>query len=185
MNQSIRLEPDTVFAKTPTGREEIQIRELKLPPLVRRLLVLVHGKRSLQELSGFVPGHDASAWLHRLSSLGCIEAVASGSGAAMAEPAPPHRVAAEPPAESPATNGLPPPASRSARETDMARYFMINTINRMLEQNSRLSLVEHIFNSPDAVTLRQHYADWETAIGSSWMGARRLPELRKKLFEEL
>ena len=67
----------------------------------------------------------------------------------------------------------------------MARHFMINTINRMLEQNSRLTLVERIFNSPDAATLRQHYADWEAAIGSSWMGARRLPELRKKLFAVL
>jgi hypothetical protein len=62
---------------------------------------------------------------------------------------------------------------------------MINTINRLLEQNSRLTLTKAIFDCRDAAELRTHYEAWEAAIGSSWMGRKRRAELRAKLFEVL
>ena len=45
-----------VFGKTALGQQEIQSRSLNLSPLVRRVLVLVDGKRSGAELSVFLVG---------------------------------------------------------------------------------------------------------------------------------
>lgn len=41
-----------VFAKTPKGYEEVASRSGRLTPRVRRLLIFVDGKRSLDELRG-------------------------------------------------------------------------------------------------------------------------------------
>jgi hypothetical protein len=172
-------EPSAVFAKTEAGLDEIQSRQLGLPPLVRRLLVLVDGRRTVAELAAFAGGKDAGELLQELLRHRCIAQVRAAPAPAPRPPAP------AAPASSDPLAALPPPEQRSPQQLDMARNFMINTINRMLEQNSRLTLVEAIFASPDAATLRTHHAAWEAAIGSSWMGARRLPELRKKLFEVL
>ncbi len=178
----------TVFAKTPLGQQEIQQRSLGLPPLVRRLLVLVDGRRSGAELSVFVPGHDVVPMFKDLLERRCIEPVARV--VAMLPPASAPAPAITDPTDAASATaslleGLPPPESRSAKQVEMARNFMINTINTMLEQNSRLSLVGRIFESRDAAELRTHFAAWEAAIGSSWMGKKRMPELRTKLFAVL
>lgn len=186
MDTAVARNPAAVFAKTPTGQEEIQRRALGLPPLARRLLVLVDGRRTVAELAAFVPDQDAAAWLDVLLEKACIEAIAAPKAAAAPPQAQPSRPAPPPPAaaDDPLA-GLPPPEYRSAQQVEMARNFMINTINTLLEQNSRLTLVEQIFASTGAAELRLHYAAWEAAISGSWMGARRLPELRKKLFAVL
>lgn len=167
---------NAVFAKTPLGAEEIQQRTLRLSLLLRRVLLLVDGKRSVAELAPLTGGAELTALLAELLDRHCIEPVAR---AAPAAPAPAAAAAADPLA------ALPPPLTRTAEQVDMARHFMINTINRLLEQNSRLTLVEKIFNAIDAAELRRCYADWEDAIGSSWQGRRRLDELRAKLFAVL
>jgi hypothetical protein len=168
---------DALFAKTPLGAEEIQQRTLRLSLLLRRVLLLVDGKRSVADLAPLTGGADVTALLAELLDRHCIEAVARtvpGAPAGTAAPAATDPLAA-----------LPPPVTRTAEQVDMARHFMINTINRLLEQNSRLTLVEKIFNAIDAAELRSCYADWEAAIGSSWQGRRRLDELRAKLFAVL
>ena len=178
----------TVFAKTPLGQQEIQQRSLGLPPLVRRLLVLVDGRRTGAELSVFVSGHDMVPMFKDLLERGCIEPVARVAVAPPAPPAPTRAVTAPTGAvlaNDTSLEGLPPPESRSVKQVEMARNFMINTINTMLEQNSRLSLVGRIFESRDAAELRTHFAAWEAAVGSSWAGKKRMPELRTKLFAVL
>jgi len=185
MPESAAPAPDAVYAKTALGQQEIQQRSLRLPLLTRRVLLLVDGRRPVHELSVLAGNADTSALIAELEGLGCIE-LTSASAAPAATPA---AAASSAPTASPeaaaALAGLPPPPSRSAEQVDMARNFMINTINRMLEQNSRLTLVEKIFHSVDAAELREHYAAWEEAIGSSWMGRKRLDELKRKLFEVL
>lgn len=179
----------TVFAKTTLGLEEIQQRTLRLPLLTRRVLLLVDGRRTVAELATLAGNADVAGLLADLQQRGCIERVAAAP-APRAAPARAPAPAPEPPAAPAAVPGLepaglPPASSRNTKQVEMARHFMINTINRMLEQNSRLTLVEKIFSAPDAVALREQYSAWEDAISSSWMGKRRLPELRKKLFEVL
>ncbi|MCP5287123.1 MAG: hypothetical protein H6933_19720 [Burkholderiaceae bacterium] len=189
MPESAAPAPDAVYAKTALGQQEIQQRSLRLPLLTRRVLLLVDGRRPVHELAVLAGNADTSALLAELEGLGCIELMSAAAAPAASSAASAATAASSAPTASPETAaalaGLPPPPSRSAEQVDMARNFMINTINRMLEQNSRLTLVEKIFHSVDAAELREHYAAWEEAIGSSWMGRKRLDELKRKLFEVL
>jgi hypothetical protein len=102
-----------------------------------------------------------------------------------ATPVPPATTIA-PPAQAPAQTlqGLPAPQNRSAEQIEMARHFMINTLNTMFG-GSRLTLVKRIFSAPGAAELREIYPDWERAMAESRIGARRLPEWREKLFAVL
>jgi hypothetical protein len=168
----------TTFAKTATGVQEIQSRALGLPPLTRRLLVLVDGKRSGKELAAFVAGHDLADLLGQLLAQGCIEALAPARPAA---PAP--KVLAPEGAEM--LSGLPQAAMRSAKETEMARNFMTNTVNTMFGQNMRLTLIESIHAARTAEDLRRVYPAWAETMASIGVGAKRLPELRQKLFQVL
>jgi hypothetical protein len=168
----------SIFAKTAAGAQEIQSRALGLPPLTRRLLVLVDGRRSGKELAAFVVGHDAAELLGQLLAHGCIEALAVARPVA---PAP--KVLAPEGAEM--LSGLPQAAMRSARETAMARNFMTNTVNTMFGQNMRLTLIESIHGARTAEDLRRVYPAWAETMASIGVGAKRLPELRHKLFQVL
>lgn len=168
----------TTFAKTAAGVQEIQSRALGLPPLTRRVLVLVDGKRSGKDLAVFVVGHDVADILGQLLAHGCIDAPLAASPA----PAAPRPLAPE---GAEALSGLPQAATRSARETEMARNFMTNTVNTMFGQNMRLTLIESIFSARSAEDLRRIYPAWAESMASIGVGARRLPELRQKLFQVL
>lgn len=176
---------NTTFSKTAAGLHEIQTRALGLPPMARRLLVLVDGKRSGQELGAFVAGHDVAELLDQLLAQGCIDARASEPSAISATSAPAKPAAPTPPDDAAQLAGLPLAASRSAKDVEMARNFMTNTINTMFGQNMRLTLIESIFKCRSAEELRQVYPLWAGTMASIGIGAKRLPELRQKLFQVL
>ncbi len=173
------------FSKTAAGLHEIQTRALGLPLMVRRLLVLVDGKRSGNELAAFAAGCDVADLLDQLLEHGCIEARAGEPSApsAPAKPATPSAFSA--PSNAAQLAGLPAAASRSSKDIEMARNFMTNTINTMFGQNMRLTLIESIFKCRSAEELRQVYPAWDSAMASIGIGAKRLPELRQKLFQVL
>lgn len=75
--------------------------------------------------------------------------------------------------------------SRSAKELEMARNFMTNSVNNMFGQHTRLTLIEAIFKCTTSAELRAVYPDWVETMSASAIGARRLPELRQKLFSVL
>lgn len=166
------------FFKTPAGLEEIQNRALGLPALIRRVLVLVDGKRSGKELAAFVGGEEKiEEVLSQLMEYGCIDAQADAKPApakAAAEPAP-TAYAAE-------LASLPHAALRSAKDTDMARNFMVNTTNGIFGQNMRLSLIKSILACKSSEELRQVYPAWADTMASNSASAKRLPELRARLF---
>lgn len=176
-----------IFAKTAIGQQEIQTRTLRLPPLVRRLLILVDGKRSGQDLAAFVDGHAAADLLGELLNQKCVEVVNSTAAAAVTVPA----VTAPAPAIPEETNSddvpdaalaqLPPPESRSAKEVEMARNFMTNTVNMEFGQHMRLSLIEAISNCTTAEQLRQVYPLWYSTMASSRGAAKEMPALKDKL----
>lgn len=172
-----------IYAKTAQGQQEIQSRALGLTPLARRVLVLVDGKRSGQDLSTFVPGNEIDAQLTELLDRECIEAVGvaqqAPAPAAAATPAKPHA-----PDESDLA-GLPPAESRSAKELDMARNFMTNTVNNIFGHHNRISLLEAIHGCRSSSELRHVYVAWAQALETNNIGKKRLPELREKLFAVL
>jgi hypothetical protein len=176
---------NAVFSKTPVGQQEIQSRGLGLSPLVRRILVLVDGKRSGQELGGFVSGGESiQQILQTLLEQGCVQAQAGSKvntvSAAAASPTP----------SAPAVPvfpllGLPPAEVRTAKDNEMARNFMINSINSIIGQQMRISLIHDIFHSATTEQLRTVYHAWSASMADHSVGAKRLPELREKLFKVL
>lgn len=183
-----------VYAKTAVGQQEIQTRSLGLSPLVRRILVLVDGKRSGSELAPFLSGNgDIEEILGQLLTLDCVEAqartkpMASQAAAAPAPAATATSTATNEGVESSSSEipGLPSAGSRSAKDNEMARNFMINSVNSIIGQNTRISLVEDIFHAGTTEQLRLVYHAWASSMSNHGMGAKRLPELREKLFKVL
>lgn len=170
-----------VFAKTALGQQEIQSRALGLGPLPRRLLVLVDGKRSGQELAVFAAGQDIEALLTQLMENGCIEAQAPIEAMAAPEAA----AAATLPAPGAGVAKLPPAESRSPKDIEMARNFMTNTTNTVFAQNTRLTLLEALLACKTSQDLRRVYPSWAETMSSSLIGSKRLPEFREKLFKVL
>lgn len=167
------------FFKTPAGLQEIQDRSLGLPALIRRVLVLVDGKRSGKELAAFVGGEEKiEEVLSQLMEYGCIDAQA---GAKLA-PAKGTAVEPGPLAYAAELAGLPHAALRTAKDIDMARNFMVNTTNSIFGQNMRLSLIKSILACQSAEQLRQVYPAWAENMASNSASAKRLPELRARLF---
>lgn len=184
-----------IFSKTPAGQQEIQSRALGLAPLVRRILVLVDGKRSGRDLSAFVSGSDdIEQILGALLSQGCVAAevpskaaVPAAKAAAPAAPAAP-AVSAASETAAPAADallGLPAAETRTAKDNDMARNFMINSINSIIGQQMRVSLIHDIFHAGSTEALRTVYHAWAASMAGHGMGSKRLPELREKLFKVL
>ena len=185
-DQPLNLSTAT-FTKTALGQQEIQSRSLGLSALVRRTLILIDGKRSGNELSAFVQGQDVEAILHELMDKGCIEGTAVATPPSLAEMAAATEAASAKAkkAESVSTAGLPPAESRSAKDLDMARNFMTNSVNNMFGQHTRLTLIEAIFKCKTSAALREVYPDWVETMSGSAIGLRRLPELRQTLFAVL
>lgn len=166
------------FAKTEVGQQEIQKRSLGLAPLVRRLLVLVDGQRTGKDLAVFVAGNEVEPILQELVDKGCVEAKSA--------PVPVERPRAAPEAvAAPGLAVLPDAATRTPAENDMARNFMVNTVNTIFGQHSRLTLIETISRSKTTDELRMAYLSWLQAMEGDRTGAKRLPDLREKLFKVL
>lgn len=187
--------PDTqettaaVYAKTALGQQEIQTRSMGLSPLMRRLLVLVDGKRNASEMTAFLPeGQDVATMLEALLEQGCIEARgktgADGRGTQAVTVGDADEVMFSPPVDA-NIPGLPMAAARSAKENEMARNFMINSVNSIIGQNLRVTLIQDIFEAETTEKLRIIFHAWEASMSDHGMGKKRLPELREKLFKVL
>lgn len=174
----------SVFTKTAVGQQEIASRALGLSPLARRLLVLIDGRKSGNDLTPFVGDHDVDVYLNELLDHACVEITARVAPAIA--PAPTPTDTAVPAQHAPAATDwlavLPPAQTRSAKDLEMARNFMANTVNSIFGHNNRISLVESIFNSKKSAELRGVYPAWANALDTNSTGHKRLPELREKLF---
>jgi len=177
-----------IFAKTETGQREVKTRELGLPPLARRLLILIDGKRTGKELAPMLMGQSLDQLLAELIDKECISLVglaesAAAATAAVARPSAPNNPL-DAGAQAALAN-LPPADSRSDKNREMARNFMTNTLNAEFGMNMRLSLIEAIANCSTSEALRQIYPTWYNAMNSSRNGAKELPKLVEKLFHVL
>jgi hypothetical protein len=176
--------PSAVFAKTEMGQQEIQTRSLGLSPLVRRILVLADGKKNGGELAAFLPSADGiQAVLKQLLSLGCLRAEDGGQAASQRATAASVDAASE--AFFDSIPGLPPPEMRSAKDNEMARNFMVNSINSIIGQQMRISLITDIAGAKGTEGLRSVYIAWQASMADHSVGKKRLPELTEKLFKVL
>ncbi|WP_310491892.1 hypothetical protein [Dechloromonas sp.] len=162
-----------VFAKTPKGHDEITSKTGGLSPRVRRVLIFVDGKRTVDDLRGMLQSDDLQHTLGALEEEGYIE-LASVSNAAGKPVAP-----QVPLASITAFGEL--PASHDPVRLQKARNFMSNTLNAFVGALGNSSLLDRIEQASGHVELRAMYDEWYHAIVMSREGKREAESLRAKL----
>lgn len=100
------MNPGTTFAKTEKGRAEVAHRSHTLTAVQRRLLILVDGKKTVNDLGAFVRAGELTGALYHLQDLGLI--AAGGADEPLPAPVAPGFAASQPAAL--------PRAATSARE---------------------------------------------------------------------
>lgn len=124
-----------VFAKTPKGHQEITSKAGGLTPRVRRVLIFVDGKRTVDELRGMVQADDLQITLGLLEEQGFIEMASIKDPSGAMTPAP-----AEPQPSIGSFRPIPDPPSR--KEMDMARNFIQNSLKTFCGPFAHLEIVE-------------------------------------------
>lgn len=166
-----------VFAKTAKGQDEIASRSGELSPRVRRVLILVDGRRTVSELRDLVSANDLTHTLGTLEELGLIEvkALRAVDGAE-----------AEPSGPMPSITAFRQlPASPNPKELEMARNFMLNTLKTFSSIHAPVSLMTSINGARTHEDLRAHYPAWFRMIMESRSGQRRAEDLRTDLLKVL
>lgn len=158
------------FAKTAKGHDEISTKAGGLTPRQRRVLIMIDGKRTIDELRGMLQADDLQHTLGMLEEDGYIE-IAGDAGRAGAPSAPLPSITAF--GELPAT---PDPV-----RMQQARNFMMNTLNAFVGALGTSSLLDRIENASGHGELRQLYDEWYHAIVMSREGKREAESLRAKL----
>jgi hypothetical protein len=159
-----------VFVKTLKGQDEISSKAGGLTPRVRRVLIFIDGKRSVEELRSMLQSDDLQHTLGMLEEDGYI-ALSTNSGVEIAQPLPSITAFGELPA-------IPDPV-----RLQQARNFMTNTINAFVGALGTSSLLERIENAQGHAGLRAIYDEWYHTIVMSREGKREAESLRTKLLQ--
>lgn len=162
-----------VFAKTPKGHDEITTKAGGLSPRVRRVLIFIDGKRTVDDLRGMLQSDDLQHTLGMLEEEGYIElgGVTTATGKTVAPQAPLASITA--------FEEL-PDGSDPVR-LQKARNFMTNTLNAFVGALGNSSLLDRIERASSHADLRALYDEWYHAIVMSREGKREAEGLRSKL----
>lgn len=166
-----------VFVKTAKGQDEITQRSGDLTPRARRVLILVDGRRTVDELRDLVSADDLTHTLGALEELGLIEVKAQ----VRADGKPASADAALPPVTT--FRALAP--NPDPKELEMARHFMINTLKTFCGLYGPVTLMSTIHSAKSHQELRDVYGNWYHTIVDTRMGRRRAEDLRKDLLKVL
>lgn len=173
-----------VFAKTQKGKDEVETKSGGLSLLVRRVLIFIDGKRTVNDLKALPKLDDLPGILQKLESEGYITqtnaAPAMPTASTPAKAAPPAPSAAPPVSASPFR---PLPAAVDPVKLQMARNFMANTLNTFVGTFGASGLINRLDRCQDHAELRALFDDWYQAIASSRQGKREADNLRQKLLE--
>lgn len=164
-----------IFSKTRKGHDEIENRSGALSPRVRRVLIFVDGKRSVEDLRGMLQSDDLQHTLGMLEEDGYIEMIGVVEGARMVA-APAAALTGDA-----AFRALPMVAD--PMRLQMARNFMTNTLNAFVGSLGASSLLDRIEQADSHEALRAAYDEWYHAIVMSRNGKREAETLRAKLLE--
>lgn len=162
----------TIFSKTRKGYEEIETRAGGLGPRIRRVLIFVDGKRSVEDLRGMLQYDDLQHTLGMLEEDGFIELNAQASTPDAASLAMASLTAFR----------LHPPGDDPVR-LQKARNFMLNTLNAFVGALGTSSLQDRVEAARSPAELRALFDEWYHAIVSSRDGRREAEQLRSKLLE--
>jgi hypothetical protein len=157
-----------VFVKTPKGQHEVASKSGGLTPRVRRVLIMVDGKRTVDDLRALLLADDLQHTLGLLEEDGYIAIVASS-------------VAGEPLRSITAFAAL--PATPDPLRLQQARNFMSNTLKVFVGSLGTTSLLDRIERAESHLELRRYYDEWYLAIVTSRDGRREAESLRRKLLD--
>lgn len=164
-----------VFAKTPRGYEEIDTKAGGLTPRQRRVLIMVDGKRTVDDLRAMLQADDLQHTLGLLEEDGFIQikALINGSIKTLA-----------PEASLPSITAFTDlPEAHDPLRQQQARNFMLNTLNVFVGSLGATSLIDRIENAKGHDGLRELYDEWYHAIIMSREGKREAEALRGKLLK--
>lgn len=166
-----------IFAKTPRGQDEITSRAGGLSPRVRRVLIFVDGKRTVDELRGMLQSDDLQHTLGVLEESGYIELLSVID---------PQGKAQRPSTPLPALNAFRPlPSIPDPLEQQQAKNFMLNTLSTYVGRVGTSSLLDRIEAVEDAAGLRELFDEWYHTIVMSRDGRREAEGLRSRLLKVL
>ena len=124
-----------IFAKTAKGHAEITTKAGGLTPRIRRVLIFIDGKRTVEDLRSMLTADDLQITLGRLEEEGYIELI---HGAAIASAPPPAAAAAS------ITAFRPLPPAPDPTHLQQARNFMTNTLNAFIGTMGASSLLQRM-----------------------------------------
>ncbi|MBS1143252.1 MAG: hypothetical protein H6R14_658 [Proteobacteria bacterium] len=162
-----------VFAKTPKGHDEITSKAGGLTPRVRRVLIFIDGKRTVDDLRSMLQSDDLQHTLGMLEEEGYIEvsSLIDTTG----------KRGAAPGALPSITAFSPLPAEHDPVRLQKARNFMSNTLNAFVGALGNTSLLDRIEQASGHDELRALFDEWYHAIVMSREGKREAEGLRAKL----
>lgn len=163
-----------VFTKTAKGLEAIEKRTGGLTPRVRRVLIMIDGKRTVENLRDLALADDLSHTLGELEETGFIELLKL--------PGMEH-VVADDGGLAAVTTFREIPQPHNAKELDMAKNFIINTLKTFCGPATHLSIVEAAFAANSHEELREQFGAWYQAIVETRAGRRRAEDLRAELLK--
>lgn len=167
---------DAIFAKTPKGHEEIGTKAGGLTPRQRRVLIMVDGKRTVDELREILQTDDLQHTLGLLEEASFIQLTSLRDAAGLTQAAPDQPLPSIT-AFRPANN---PP---SQKEMEMAKNFIMNSLKTFCGPYAHLQIVEAAFAAKTCEELREQFAPWYHAIVQTQAGRRRAEELRGQLLK--
>lgn len=173
---------DALFAKTAQGYDEVETKAGGLPPVLRRVLIFVNGKRRFDELKTLPRVDDLEQALLQLEQDGYIyRTSATGSLSPPVSPA----AVAPPVTEAAASDGefRPLPTTNSALDIQQIRNFMMNTLNVFVGVVGTTALLNRLQNAQTHAEFRTLFSEWHIAITGSRDGRREADKLRAELLK--
>ncbi|MCE1239392.1 MAG: hypothetical protein LWW83_05655 [Azonexaceae bacterium] len=165
-----------IFAKTPKGQVEVAARSGGLTPRQRRVLIMVDGRRTVEQLREMLQTDDLQHTLGLLEESGFIEIAGLTDEAGRHHPPPDTPLPA-------ITAFRPAPAPANEKELEMARNFIQNTLKTFCGPYAHLHIVEAAYAAKTHDELRQQFDPWFHAIVQTREGRRRAEELRGLLLK--
>lgn len=173
-----------IYVKTQKGVDEINKRSHGLPPRARQVLILLDGKRSIDDVTNMIPGDETLELLDDLFAGGFMEPQHENAVVMAPEPKPavvksttPKPVAAKPAAKAEF------PKDDAAR-LEMAKNFMRNTVQTFLGGMGS-GFISHIEKCHSFEELRKNFGPWKEAIELSGDGRKQLLDLEQRLMRLL
>ncbi|MBY0467000.1 MAG: hypothetical protein K2W33_18840 [Burkholderiales bacterium] len=166
-----------VFRKTAQGTAEMTTRTGAFTPRVRRILILVDGKRTVDQVRELASADDLTHSLSLLEESGMIEVLSAPNVNRLATAA----NAPLPPVH--AFRDNPPP--HDPLRVQLARNFMINTIRAFLGTVGTSAMLMRLEEATSLETLRDCFGEWYYLITTSRDGRREAEALREKLLETI